>query len=84
MPARNNSLRIGFLGAGKMATALARGWLAADVTVAGHVFASDPLAPPAPISLPRLAPVSAPTTAKSSPKAACSFSPSNRSRCALS
>ena len=35
--------RIGFLGAGKMATALARGWLAAGLVTAERVVASDPL-----------------------------------------
>src|SRR5262249_20991384 len=35
--------RVGFLGAGKMATALARGWLAAGLVTAQHVIASDPL-----------------------------------------
>jgi pyrroline-5-carboxylate reductase len=35
--------RIGFLGAGKMATALARGWLAAGLTTADRVLSSDPL-----------------------------------------
>lgn len=35
--------RIGFLGAGKMATALARGWLSAGLTSADRVAASDPL-----------------------------------------
>jgi pyrroline-5-carboxylate reductase len=35
---------VGFLGAGKMATALARGWLAARLVTAGRVLASDPLA----------------------------------------
>jgi pyrroline-5-carboxylate reductase len=39
-------LRIGFLGAGKMATALARGWLAAGLVTADHILASDP-SPPA-------------------------------------
>jgi pyrroline-5-carboxylate reductase len=34
---------IGFLGAGKMATALARGWLAARLTTAERMLASDPL-----------------------------------------
>jgi pyrroline-5-carboxylate reductase len=34
---------IGFLGAGKMATALARGWLAAGLASADGVLASDPL-----------------------------------------
>lgn len=34
---------IGFLGAGKMATALARGWLAAGLVNADHIRASDPL-----------------------------------------
>lgn len=36
------SLRIGFLGAGKMATALAQGFLRAQITVPGRVWASDP------------------------------------------
>lgn len=36
-------LRIGFLGAGKMATALARGWLAAGLASADRVLASDPM-----------------------------------------
>ncbi len=35
--------RIGFLGAGRMATALARGWIAAGLTEPGRVVASDPL-----------------------------------------
>jgi pyrroline-5-carboxylate reductase len=35
--------RIGFLGAGKMATALARGWINAGLMGAGLVIASDPL-----------------------------------------
>jgi pyrroline-5-carboxylate reductase len=35
--------RVGFLGAGKMATALARGWLAAGLVTTNHVLASDPL-----------------------------------------
>jgi pyrroline-5-carboxylate reductase len=35
---------IGFLGAGKMATALGRGWLAANLTTRQRVLASDPLA----------------------------------------
>ena len=35
------SLKIGFLGAGKMATALAKGLLRAQVTDAAHVIASD-------------------------------------------
>jgi pyrroline-5-carboxylate reductase len=34
---------VGFLGAGKMATALARGWLAAGLVSADRVLASDPL-----------------------------------------
>jgi pyrroline-5-carboxylate reductase len=34
---------IGFLGAGQMATALARGWLAAQLVTAERVLASDPL-----------------------------------------
>ena len=37
------SLRIGFLGAGKMATALARGWLNAGLTTPNLLCASDPL-----------------------------------------
>jgi pyrroline-5-carboxylate reductase len=36
-------VRIGFLGAGKMATALARGWLAAGLATPEHIVASDPL-----------------------------------------
>ena len=36
-------VRIGFLGAGKMATALARGWVKAGLTKAEHVCAADPL-----------------------------------------
>src|SRR5580704_17856155 len=36
-------LRIGFLGAGKMATALARGWLRAGLATRENVLASDPL-----------------------------------------
>src|SRR5690242_18248991 len=36
-------VRIGFLGAGRMATALARGWLAAGLTTPERVLASDPL-----------------------------------------
>jgi pyrroline-5-carboxylate reductase len=35
--------RIGFLGAGKMATALARGWLAAGLARPDRVLAADPL-----------------------------------------
>jgi len=35
--------RIGFLGAGKMATALAKGWLQACLVATEHVAASDPL-----------------------------------------
>ena len=34
---------VGFLGAGKMATALARGWIAAGLLTAERVVASDPL-----------------------------------------
>jgi pyrroline-5-carboxylate reductase len=34
---------VGFLGAGKMATALARGWLAAGLTTPERIIASDPL-----------------------------------------
>src|SRR6516165_9660884 len=36
-------VRCGFLGAGKMATALARGWLSAGHVAADRVLASDPL-----------------------------------------
>jgi len=35
--------RIGFLGAGQMATALARGWLAAGLALPERIVASDPL-----------------------------------------
>ncbi len=37
--------RIGFLGAGKMATALARGWLTAGLTTSDRLRASDPFPP---------------------------------------
>lgn len=37
------NLRIGFIGAGKMATALANGWIAAGLCVAKDCRASDPL-----------------------------------------
>jgi pyrroline-5-carboxylate reductase len=37
-------LRIGFLGAGKMATALAHGWIKAGLTATDQVCASDPVA----------------------------------------
>jgi len=36
------SRRVGFLGAGKMATALARGWLDAGLVAADRILASDP------------------------------------------
>jgi pyrroline-5-carboxylate reductase len=36
--------RVGFLGAGRMASALARGWIAAGLTTAERVLASDPSA----------------------------------------
>jgi pyrroline-5-carboxylate reductase len=36
-------VNLGFLGAGKMATALARGWLAAGLTDVSHCRASDPV-----------------------------------------
>ncbi len=39
----NEVPRIGFLGAGKMATALARGWLTAGLTHPDRLLASDPL-----------------------------------------
>jgi pyrroline-5-carboxylate reductase len=42
----DTGIRVGFLGAGKMATALARGWLTAGLVTADHCRASDP-APPA-------------------------------------
>ncbi len=35
--------RVGFLGAGKMATALARGWLTAGLVSADRILASDPV-----------------------------------------
>jgi len=35
------TLRIGFIGAGKMATALARGWIEAGICPAHHMLASD-------------------------------------------
>src|SRR3954464_1564126 len=38
-----DSPRIGFLGAGKMATALAAGWLKAGLAAPGRLCASDPV-----------------------------------------
>ncbi len=38
-----DTLRLGFLGAGKMATALARGWIDAGLAVPEHIVASDPV-----------------------------------------
>ena len=38
-------VRIGFLGAGKMASALAKGWLSAGLVAADRLSASDPLPP---------------------------------------
>ncbi len=40
----SETLRIGFLGAGKMATALAQGWITAGLTASAQVGASDPVA----------------------------------------
>ncbi len=42
--AHSSSPHIGFLGAGKMATALAKGWLDAGLVRTDHVIASDPVA----------------------------------------
>jgi pyrroline-5-carboxylate reductase len=39
----NEHLQIGFLGTGKMATALAQGWLKAGLTSAKHIRGSDPI-----------------------------------------
>jgi pyrroline-5-carboxylate reductase len=44
--AGNGIPRVGFLGAGKMATALARGWLTAGLVKTDKAIASDPLAQP--------------------------------------
>src|SRR2546428_497513 len=41
----SSNLRIGFLGAGKMATALAKGFLKAGLTSPDCLLASDPLEP---------------------------------------
>ncbi len=41
--ASNDDPRIGFLGAGKMATALARGWLSAQLVAPEQLRAADPL-----------------------------------------
>ena len=43
MATESDHLRIGFIGAGRMATALARGWLSAGLTSAEKITASDPL-----------------------------------------
>jgi pyrroline-5-carboxylate reductase len=40
----SGAVRVGFIGAGQMATALARGWLSAGLLAAEHVRASDPVA----------------------------------------
>src|SRR5688572_9818417 len=37
-----DNLRLGFLGAGRMATALAKGFLAADLAKTDQILASDP------------------------------------------
>ena len=37
-----SDLRVGFMGAGQMAEALARGWIAKGVVTAGHVCCTDP------------------------------------------
>jgi pyrroline-5-carboxylate reductase len=39
----SETLRIGFLGAGKMATALAQGWINAGLATASEICASDPV-----------------------------------------
>jgi pyrroline-5-carboxylate reductase len=39
----SDNLRIGFLGAGRMATALGRGWLAAGLVTPDRLLASDPV-----------------------------------------
>src|SRR6266542_1237489 len=39
----SETLRIGFLGAGKMATALAQGWIKAGLAASDQVCASDPV-----------------------------------------
>jgi pyrroline-5-carboxylate reductase len=44
MSATNERIRVGFLGAGRMATALAKGLVAAGFTGADAILASDPLA----------------------------------------
>ena len=44
MSATNERIRVGFLGAGRMATALAKGLVAAGFTAADSILASDPLA----------------------------------------
>jgi len=43
MTSETDQLRIGFIGAGRMATALARGWLRAGLTSAEKIVASDPV-----------------------------------------
>jgi pyrroline-5-carboxylate reductase len=43
MTKMSDTLRIGFLGAGKMATALAQGWIKAGLVTSDNVCASDPL-----------------------------------------
>jgi pyrroline-5-carboxylate reductase len=44
-PPMSSPLKVGFLGAGKMATALAQGFLRAGLVQPGHLMASDPYEP---------------------------------------
>ena len=44
MTAQGSLFRVGFLGAGRMATALAKGWLRGGLVAPEHVTAGDPLA----------------------------------------
>ena len=44
MPVSGDKIRVGFLGAGRMAAALAKGLVSADFAAADSLIASDPLA----------------------------------------
>ncbi len=75
-------LRLGFLGAGRMATALAKGFLAAGLAQADQILASDPAGRRLPGVRPRHRRADRwPTTVKRRPKAMSCFWPSSRSTC---
>src|SRR5438132_1353310 len=68
-----DGLRVGFLGAGRMATALASGWLRAGLVNAKDVLASDPLPQAREAFTAETGLGRRPTIARSSAPATCSF-----------